>query len=317
LKEEQFFKKFGESLDGLESILETQTSEQYVNIFVLGLPRSGTTLLTQLLYDNTNLQCTNNLMARFWETPLVGTQLSKYTVIKSEFKNYRSNYGRTLEIDHPHEFSKFWHKLLRITEIDKYEPDKLSDSIDWGKVRSKITNMNRILETGLVFKPMELIGFHLAKFVKLFKRSIIIFIERDPMDVALSILKARKDNHCTDDCWWGSYPPKSIYEKIKKKSEMLKVAHQILYFKKFYEDKVRLVPSNQFLKTSYTSVCNNPYELLKTIKVKAQKLGCDLQITKKPNALSIFKKTIDESTMENLLKAFDEAENDSSIHVQL
>ena len=107
---QKFLQKFSLSLDTLESELESGEDEVYSNIFVMGLPRSGSTLLTQILYNNTDLYCTNNLIARFWDTPLVGTQLSKLTIPKVALSEYETFYGRTFVIDQPHEFSRFKHQ---------------------------------------------------------------------------------------------------------------------------------------------------------------------------------------------------------------
>jgi hypothetical protein len=310
LNEENFHKKFTGSLSSLESELEVETAENHLNIFVMGLPRSGTTLLTQLLYKNTDLYCTNNLIARFWKTPLVGAQLSKYTVSENPSDHYQSDYGRTSEIDHPHEFSWFWHDLLAVQGVDQYEPEKASSSIDWKKIRTKIINLNAILEGGLVFKPMELLGFHLPRFAELFKRALFVYVRRDPMDVALSISKARQAHGCGEDSWWGSYPPKAIYDKLKQKREALQVAHQVLYFKSLYEKMLALVSNEQVLQTNYESVCAHPSGFLEQVKDRADQIGGNLAVTHAPQPFSPRPKKSEESLLDGLREAFAEAERE-------
>ena len=310
MKEQDFYKKFTGCLQSLENELEMEEQEKVVNVFVMGLPRSGTTLLTQLLYENTDLYCTNNLIARFWKTPLVGAQLSKFTISETSSARYSSNYGRTSEIDHPHEFSWFWHDLLKVGNVDQYNPEQASLSIDWKKVLTKIINLNRILGGGLVFKPMELVGFHLPKFAELFKQALFVYINRDPMEVALSILKARQANGCGECSWWGSYPPKAIYDKVKHKTELLQVTHQVLYFKSLYDNQLSKVPVHQILKTSYKSVCDSPKEFLEEIKNCATQLGGNLRIRNVPPPFSIRPKNFTESALDELRTAFTEAENE-------
>ena len=294
----------------LEAELETETEERQANVFIMGLPRSGTTLLTQLLYKNTDLYCTNNLIARFWKTPLVGAQLSKYTVSETTSDYYRSDYGRTSEIDHPHEFSWFWHDLLAVQGVGQYEPEKASSSIDWKKVRTKIINLNTILEGGLVFKPMELIGFHLPRFAELLKRALFIYVRRDPMDVALSIFKARKAHGLGQDSWWGSFPPKAIYNQLKQKRETLQVAHQVLYFKSLYEKKFGMVSREQVLQTNYESVCAHPAEFLDQLKNQANQIGGSIAITHAPQPFSPAPKKPEESLIDGLREAFAEAQSE-------
>ena len=63
--------------------------------------------------------------------------------------------------------------------------------------------MNKILGGGIVFKPMELVGFHLNSMAENFEKSLFIYIERDSIDVAISILRARESSG--SDEWWGSF----------------------------------------------------------------------------------------------------------------
>ena len=78
-----FQKKFFARLADLENELTLNAKEEYCNIFILGLPRSGTTLLSQIIYAGTNCLCVNNLMARFTDAPLVGAMVSKLSITKS------------------------------------------------------------------------------------------------------------------------------------------------------------------------------------------------------------------------------------------
>ena len=198
---QKFLQRFSLSLESLESELESLEDEIYSNIFVMGLPRSGSTLLTQILYNNTDLYCTNNLIARFWDTPLVGTQLSKLTIPKVALSEYKSFYGRTFGIDQPHEFSRFWQQAIKLDDFENYDPQTIAENIDWLQIKSKIINMNKILGGGIVFKPMELVGFHLNSMAENFEKSLFIYIERDSIDVAISILRARESSGSAE--WWG------------------------------------------------------------------------------------------------------------------
>src|SRR5581483_9026315 len=73
-----FLTGLNKQLIPLESeLLDMNVTEEFSNIFILGLPRSGTTLLSQIIFNNLDLACTNNLIARFWDAPLCGTHLSK------------------------------------------------------------------------------------------------------------------------------------------------------------------------------------------------------------------------------------------------
>ena len=274
---QKFLQRFSLSLESLESELESLEDEIYSNIFVMGLPRSGSTLLTQILYNNTDLYCTNNLIARFWDTPLVGTQLSKLTIPKVALSEYKSFYGRTFGIDQPHEFSRFWQQAIKLDDFENYDPQTIAENIDWLQIKSKIINMNKILGGGIVFKPMELVGFHLNSMAENFEKSLFIYIERDSIDVAISILRARESSGSAE--WWGSYPPARIFQRVKDLSIIDQVAHQVCYFKNLYQKYFSDTNNLQLFRINYKELCESPNQVLGEIKKAISNKNGKLTIT--------------------------------------
>src|SRR5437764_1046201 len=107
----EFLLRFNKNLEELESSLVMENvEEEYPNIFILGLPRSGTTLINQLIFNALDVGCTNNLMARFWDAPLCGTMLSKIILGKAKSNSYTSSYAASDNIMSPHQFAYFWRK---------------------------------------------------------------------------------------------------------------------------------------------------------------------------------------------------------------
>lgn len=281
----QFFSKFFKSLGNLEQELQQEVEEMYSNVFVMGLPRSGTTLLSQILYNNTDLFCTNNFMARFWETPLVGAKLSSLSITKKRLRSFDSFYGRTADIDQPHEFSKFWHKCLKVEDFRGYEPEKVSSRIDWRMLQSKILGINAIFNGGLVCKPMEFAGFHLNSLLQTFNRAVFVYLERDALEVTSSILRARKE--AGEEKWWGSYPPAQFYESLRGENLLNQVAHQVCYFKAMYEGKFSESSGHsQLLRLHYRELCDSPNEALAKIKDAVRKNGGELTFEPLPAPLA-------------------------------
>ena len=274
---QKFLQNFSQSLGTLESELECEEDEVHSNIFVMGLPRSGSTLLTQILYNNTDLYCTNNLIARFWDTPLIGTQLSKLTIPKVALSEYESFYGRTLGIDQPHEFSRFWQQAIKLDDFDSYDPQTIAEDIDWLGIKSKILNMNKILGGGIVFKPMELVGFHLNSMADNFEKSLFVYIERDPIEVAISILRARESSESSQ--WWGSYPPVEIFKQLKNLNLIDQIAHQVCYFRSLYEKYFSDTNNLQLFRINYRELCESPNQVLGEIKKAISSKNGELSIT--------------------------------------
>ena len=67
---QKFVRGLNESLLELETSLDSEiSSKTYAPINIVGVPRSGTTLISQLLVSRFDLGFVSNLMARFYRVP--------------------------------------------------------------------------------------------------------------------------------------------------------------------------------------------------------------------------------------------------------
>ncbi|RZB31519.1 MAG: hypothetical protein SRB2_04488 [Desulfobacteraceae bacterium Eth-SRB2] len=301
-----FLKTLNEDLRSLDMLLETDVEERYLNIFVLGLPRSGTTLITQVIFSSLNVMCTNHLIARFWKAPLVGAFLSKLVFGSLKETLFSSTYAKTSFPWEPHEFSWFWHDIMNISVLDQ-KPIKIDiNKIDWNKVRRKICNLNQILESNLVHKPLELVGYHLEHFSSMFEKAVFVYIERDQLDVAYSLAEARL-NHFNDlNVWWSSYPPASQFMKIRNSPYNVQIAGQVKFLADMYEQKISHLQENQLVRISYKALCDDPVSLLNELVNKANRLGCNLRVLDIPGKFEVARKERDAELLKDLIDGFDE-----------
>ncbi len=266
-----FFEKLKLDISELEKELcISSIREVYPNLFILGLPRSGTTFLNQLLFNCLDIACTNNLMARFPETPLVGGYLSKIVLGYYKPKRFDSIYGKTIDIASPHEFLYFWDQLIGMDskKIETYNLDEAKKRINWKQVKLKLLNLNNLFEKPMVYKPLELIGFHLREFCELFKKGLFIYIERDPLDVALSLANGRLDYYGDLDTWFSSYPLN--YKELTNQPYWIQIAGQVYGLRKFYEEKLQEVSDEKIIFITYSDLCKQPKHFLERIIEKSK-----------------------------------------------
>lgn len=112
--EENFTRQVNEALLQLEKSTYHDCTIKHPFIFVFGLPRSGTTLLTQLLASTLNLGFINNFVARFWLAPVTGIRLARSLKLESQANSFRSEFGATAGLGDIHEFGYFWRHWLKI-----------------------------------------------------------------------------------------------------------------------------------------------------------------------------------------------------------
>jgi LPS sulfotransferase NodH len=152
--------------------------------------------------------------------------------------------------------------------------------IDWANVRKVLSSIQNRFNKAMVFK--NIFGsYHLKKMHELLGKVIYVYIERDELDVAVSILKARQKYYDDLNTWWSYSPPE--YDILKELPYMEQIAGQIYYLKKFYNNQIKSLESPVVVNVKYESVCKNPAGVLNEIqKLAGDVYNCDLKIINTP-----------------------------------
>lgn len=305
-----FLRSMNDDLQALQAKLEADLSgdEGTCNIFILGLPRSGTSLLCQTIFSSMSVACTNNLMARFWNAPLVGAQLSRIVLGDKRETDFSSRFGTTSLPWEPHEFSWFWHNLLCLHFDDSGLGIADSDAIDWQQVKKALCQLSGILGLPLVHKPLEMVAQFLGEFVQLFDKAIFVYIDRDAMDVASSLANVRRDRNNNLAEWWGSYPSPTEYCRLEAEPFNVQIAGQVSYLKAMYDRQLPLVPENRLVKTDYNTLCLDPASVLQEIQALSIGLGSEIQLLQEPEPVGLRTKREDQSLSQALKAGFDKIE---------
>ena len=125
-KLEHLLKFLNGALD-LSNRYQIDINKKYPIVFIIGTPRSGTTLLTQWL-ASLNLFCyPSNFISRFYKAPFVGAIIQEMLVnpdyaYKNELAfdtslSFQSDTGKTSGLTEPHEFWYFWRNYFEFPEI--------------------------------------------------------------------------------------------------------------------------------------------------------------------------------------------------------
>ena len=250
------------ALSRLES--EPERGVDYPTVFILGLPRSGTTLLYQLIAQCLNLGYVNNLIARFWLRPEYGIALSQAVLEPLQEANYQSDFGKTKGPHGPHEFSYFWHHWLKIKDVDDMITyDCRNSKIDWSGLGRMVRCMQSMFESGLVMKGMFALN-HMRAFGEILTMPLFVYVERDLFDVALSLLAARRAYYGRADTWWSLYPPN--YYELKKLSFDQQIAGQVHSLKETHERMMKLVPPEVIVRVDYGRICETPGSIVEQVR---------------------------------------------------
>jgi LPS sulfotransferase NodH len=176
-------------------------------VFVAYVPRSGSTLLTQLLARTGQWNYVSNFQSRFWLAPYVGGLLEQ-SIAPRRYDELplQSDFGLTPSSGSPAEFSYFWEYWLRLApELDHQLTHDRWEACDIAGLRRELRLIGSLHQGPLMFKK-EWLGMNANHLLDAFPTAKMLHIVRDPMDVARSILKARRQVFGHRDCWWGAKP---------------------------------------------------------------------------------------------------------------
>ncbi|MDD5218456.1 MAG: sulfotransferase [Candidatus Omnitrophica bacterium] len=260
--DEAFLRELQKKLKNFEQGLRDETETQLPNIYILGLPRSGTTLLSQVLAHCLDVAWVTNLMARFWEVPVVGLRLSRLLGLFDQGVKLSSDYAVTDGINGPHEFGYFWLKWFLYPGV-QIQPREIESRIDWGGLRKTLGAMNAEVRKPMIYKN-SIPAFHLKKFYRIQKKSIFIFMSRDLADVGVSIYHARIRRYGAPDRWW-SFRPQN-YKTLSRLKPLEQIQQQIMGLGTAFEREIQGVPQSRLLFVDYRELCRSPMKVVERVR---------------------------------------------------
>jgi hypothetical protein len=226
-------------------------------VHVFGVPRSGTTLVLQLLATHLETGYIDNLAAAFWKAPVYGVRLSK-ALVTARRSSFESEFGRTRAIQDPHEFGYFWSEWLGYREMAVPEPGR-DASIRWSELARVLRNVAVQFEGPLLLKNF-FAAWHLDGLQRWMPESRFIFVRRDLADTARSLLQMR-ESFLGDRARWASLRP-AEFSLLARRTPHEQVAGQAFYLERAMLANLAENPSVGALECSFEKVLGDPVQFL-------------------------------------------------------
>jgi LPS sulfotransferase NodH len=265
---ETFLLDLNEYLQQREPALYREYEAEHPFLFVIGLPRSGTTLLSQLLAYCLDAGYINNFAARFWLAPLHGVRLARTLVGHEVPVSFASDHARTATLSEIHEFGYFWrYWLKKHTFEDVVHAREREETIDWPGFKRTLLNVQQ--ELGGPFVAKNMLGiYHTAKLREVLEKVVYVYVERDPLDVAISILDARRRYYSDPATWWSYVPVE--YPLLKDRDYWEQIAGQIHYLGRFCRDALTEAGPTSVVHISYEQLCRDPASVLDDVAARTE-----------------------------------------------
>jgi hypothetical protein len=218
------------------------TKRDHHPIFILGAPRSGSTILYQILLKSVDAGYISNVMAL---APIkmvaLARLLRRYHTVTSVKK---SHFGFIDGLFSPSEagaLQRFW-----------FGNDMDSESVVW--VRNTFILLSTIFNGPMIIKNL-FNAFRLNRIRSIFPEARFIFMRRDPLFNAQSLLVARRKINGSENIWWSIQP--EGYEKTLNREPEFQVLWQILETEKKLETFFKSDNLEPF-HAQYETLCTNP-----------------------------------------------------------
>lgn len=243
-------------------------------IFVIGAPRCGHTLLSQLLASSGAFCYINNFTARFWLAPFLGAKLSLALGIdtESDGEGFVSNYGRTTGWNDPHEFGNFLRRWIKFSDSHRAERGYLEPSVAANFAR-EVAAIETIYNRPLMLRNI-IYGLNIDVLYSVFPNSVYVVCRRDPLYQAQSILLARISVLGNREEWWSLRPKE--YTLLQSSPYDEQIAGQIFYSYKGIKQGMEKIPSGRILKINYSDLCSQPKNEVRRIIEVVEKLSARL-----------------------------------------
>lgn len=175
---------------------------QHDSCQIVGLPRSGTTILYQLLARTGAVGYPSNVMAPYWRVPVVGARLQHRLAQSGPTISMTSVAGRTSEPLDPHEFGYFWRDALGHSG-NTLRPDR--EGWPWPQLQDALDAIVEAFDAPTVHK--NFLALHHAPDMRAqLRRSKFLVLTRDPRDIAASLWSVRQKVGVPDEATFGIDP---------------------------------------------------------------------------------------------------------------
>jgi hypothetical protein len=244
-------------------------------LLVVGAPRSGTTLLMQHLSRALAVTTADNVVSRFWGAPALGVLVSRSlrAQVGGEFTpdaTPTSDHGVTRGVFEPHEFGYFWQRFFDFSGGHALTEHTLITA-DWAGLRRELAEMQAAGE-GL---PLCLKGVAVSQVLGALAAHLpeacFVVTDRDPADVAHSMLRAREARYGDARTWWSVEP--RGHEAMAALPPVPQVAAQLAGILRGVREGLSGVDPVRVLRVAYTDLCRTPDAVVDRVAALAGRFG--------------------------------------------
>jgi len=229
-------------------------------LFILGLPRSGTTLVYQYLVHRLRVAYFTNGVGRFHRAPCVTTwwQRRRHGEYRSDFA---SHYGAVEGPLAPREAGAFWGRFFAVD--DRVAAGDLA-AAKVRRLRNIVACVQRVFgDRPFINKNVKHL-LRLRALAEIFPDAHFLIVTRDSEDVARSLLRARTDLLGDAHSWWSVKPRN--FAALRQLEPSDQVAGQVRALTGELDAELARLPSQRVHHIAYEDFCTEPECCVRLLK---------------------------------------------------
>jgi len=218
-------------------------------VLVSGPPRSGTTLVSQVLIANLPVAYLNNLTSLFPRSPITANALFG-GLLGRRGPEFHSYYGRSRRLAGANDALYLWDRWLgkdRVKIPDRLAPEAREDMIRFFGAMEQFTGKPLVAKNNNLNGYAHLVADALAS-------ATFLCLHRDPVFLAQSLLRARREIHGDEEVAYGLAEParKEVSTPVED------VCRQVLFHERLMRTQVQRLGPTRFRVVSYEAFCDDP-----------------------------------------------------------
>ncbi|MDN5849506.1 MAG: sulfotransferase [Nitrococcus sp.] len=229
-------------------------------LFILGLPRSGTTLIYQYLVHRLQVAYFTNGVGNYPMAPCLTTFLQS-KLHGAYASDFRSRYGKVTGPVAPREAGGFWGRFFRLDDYVRFDdiaPEHIRE------LRRTIACVQHNFgDAPFVNKNVKHM-LRIDALARIFPNAYFLIVGRDINAVALSVLRGRHENLDHPEKWWSVKSPN--YETLKDLPPAEQVARQLPALKAKLSADLSGVSAERVLTVGYETFCDQPESLVARVR---------------------------------------------------
>jgi len=222
-------------------------------IFIIGSPRSGSTLLYQVLTSSIECGYFTNTHAALYGAPALVQRAFGQVLHSPSVSTFESHDGQSKGFAGPAECGQFWYRWF--AKDPQYVAADAVDIERLKSLRGVVGDLVNSFDAPLVFKNLTC-GMRLHALGRLFPEALFVVLKRQPIWAAQSLLLGRKRLFDDEAMWWSLQPPNVA--ALRRLSPTHQVARQVVDIYKTIARDALAVGPDRFRNVDYESFCDDP-----------------------------------------------------------